>query len=198
MVAVGCTLPVGTRSITRTTVAVVGGGPAGLMLSHLLAKAGIESVVVDLRTRREIEETHRAGILEQDSVRLLVETGVSDRVLRDGYRHDGIELGFGGEGHRIDFAALVGAAVQLYPQTDVFIDLADARARDGGDVRFGVSDVSVVDVTTDRPGIVFVDDAGAAQEVRCDFLVGSDGSLTGYGGGLEAKRALLDLERTPE
>jgi len=70
----------------------------------------------------------------------------------------------------------VGAGVQLYPQTDVFIDLADARARDGGDVRFGVSDVSVVDVTTDRPGIVFVDDAGAAQEVRCDFLVGSDGS----------------------
>ena len=163
-------------NVVHTTVGIVGGGPAGLMLSHLLAKAGIESVVVDLRTRREIEETHRAGILEQDSVRLLVETGVSDRVLRDGYRHDGIELGFGGEGHRIDFAALVGAAVQLYPQTDVFIDLADARARDGGDVRFGVSDVSVVDVTTDRPGIVFVDDAGAAQEVRCDYLVGSDGS----------------------
>src|ERR1700709_2022726 len=86
---------------------------------------GIEWVVVETRSRREIEETHRAGILEQDSVRLLVESGVSDRVLRDGYRHEGIELGFGGELHRIDFADLVDAAVQLYPQTDVFVDLAD-------------------------------------------------------------------------
>jgi p-hydroxybenzoate 3-monooxygenase len=163
-------------SAVDTTVGIVGGGPAGLMLSHLLARAGIGSVVIDLRSRREIEETHRAGILEQDSVRLLVATGVSDRVLRDGYRHAGIELGFGGEGHRIDFEGLVGAAVQLYPQTDVFIDLADARQRDGGDVRFGVSDVSVLDVTTDRPGMVFVDGEGAAQEVRCDYLVGSDGS----------------------
>ena len=87
----------------RTTVGIVGGGPAGLMLSHLLALAGIDSVVVDIRTHREIEQTVRAGILEQDSVRLLVDTGVSDRVLREGYRHEGIELAFGGEGHRIDF-----------------------------------------------------------------------------------------------
>ena len=92
--------------------------------------SGIESVVIDVRTRKEIEETHRAGILEQDSVRMLVDTGVSDRVLRDGYRHEGIDLGFGGAGHRIDFEGLVGASVQLYPQTDVFIDLADARERD--------------------------------------------------------------------
>ena len=83
--------------------------------------------MVDVRTRQEIEETHRAGILEQDSVRMLVDTGVSDRVLRDGYRHEGIDLAFGGGGHRIDFEALVDASVQLYPQTDVFIDLADAR-----------------------------------------------------------------------
>ena len=137
--------------LTRTPVGIVGGGPAGLMLSHLLSRAGIDSVVVELRTREEIEHTHRAGILEQDSVRLLVETGVSDRVLRDGYRHEGIDLAFGGEGHRIDFEGLVGASVQLYPQTDVFIDLADARERDGGDVRYDVSDVSVVDVTSDQP-----------------------------------------------
>jgi 4-hydroxybenzoate 3-monooxygenase len=161
---------------TRTTVGIVGGGPAGLMLSHLLARSGIESVVVDLRSRREIEETHRAGILEQDSVRMLVDTGVSDRVLRDGYRHEGIELAFGGAGHRIDFEGLVGAAAQLYPQTDVFIDLADARRRDGGDVRFGVSDVSVMDVTTQTPGVSFTDEAGRAHEVRCDYLVGTDGS----------------------
>jgi 4-hydroxybenzoate 3-monooxygenase len=161
---------------TRTTVAVVGGGPAGLMLAHLLDRAGIESVVVDVRTRKEIEETHRAGILEQDSVRLLVETGVSERVLHDGYRHEGIDLAFGGEGHRIDFEALVDATVQLYPQTDVFVDLADARERDGGDVRFGVRDVSVVDVTSESPGVLFTDADGVAHEVRCDYLVGSDGS----------------------
>jgi 4-hydroxybenzoate 3-monooxygenase len=163
-------------TVIRTPVGIVGGGPAGLMLSHLLSRAGIESVVVEIRSREAIEQTQRAGILEQDSVRLLVETGVSDRVLRDGYRHEGIELGFGGELHRIDFGHLVGAAVQLYPQTDVFIDLANARARDGGDVRYEVTDVSVVDVTSDQPGILFTDSDGQAREIRCDYLVGADGS----------------------
>jgi len=96
-----------TQSITRTTVGIVGGGPAGLMLSHLLAIAGIASVVVDHRTRDEIENTVRAGILEADSVRLLTGTGVSDRVHRDGIAHQGIDLRFGGENHRIDFEGLV-------------------------------------------------------------------------------------------
>ena len=162
--------------VTRTPVGIVGGGPAGLMLSHLLSRAGIESIVVEIRTREEIEHTHRAGILEQDSVRMLVETGVSERVLRDGYRHEGIELAFGGEGHRIDFEELVDASVQLYPQTDVFIDLADARERDGGDVRYDVSEVTVVDVTSEHPGILFTDSVGEPQEIRCDYLVGADGS----------------------
>ncbi|WP_244928833.1 4-hydroxybenzoate 3-monooxygenase [Nocardioides sp. W7] len=160
----------------RTQVAIVGAGPAGLMLSHLLAGVGIDSVAVDLRSRREIEETHRAGILEQDSVDLLVDTGVSDRVHRDGYRHDGIELAFGGGSHRIDFEGLVGAATQLYPQTDVFIDLADARARDGGDVRFEVTDVEVDDLVSTTPVLRFTDAAGERHEVRADFLVGADGS----------------------
>lgn len=160
----------------RTQVAVVGAGPAGLMLTHLLAKAGIDSVALDTRTRTEIEQTHRAGILEQDSVDLLVDTGVSDRVHRDGYRHDGIELAFGGGSHRIDFQGLVGASTQLYPQTDVFIDLADARDRDGGDVRFGVSDVSVGDLESDAPFVRFTDADGAQHELRADFLVGADGS----------------------
>ncbi|MFF0222905.1 4-hydroxybenzoate 3-monooxygenase [Streptomyces sp. NPDC004629] len=164
------------RTQSRTQIGIVGAGPAGLMLSHLLARAGIDSVVVDLRSRREIEETHRAGILEQDSVDLLVGTGVSDRVHRDGYRHDGIELAFGGGSHRIDFQSLVGASTQLYPQTDVFIDLADARMRDGGDVRFGVTDVSVDDILSDAPVMRFTDADGVGHEVRADFLVGADGS----------------------
>ncbi|VFA90651.1 p-hydroxybenzoate hydroxylase [Nocardia farcinica] len=164
------------RTHSRTQIAIVGAGPAGLMLSHLLARAGITSVAVDVRTRAEIEQTHRAGILEQESVDLLIDSGVSDRVHRDGYRHDGIELAFGGGGHRIDFQHLVGASTQLYPQTDVFVDLADARDRDGGDVRFGVTDVDVDDLTTDSPLLRFTDTDGTAHEIRADFLVGADGS----------------------
>ena len=164
------------RASTKTTVGIVGGGPAGLMLAHLLARAGVESVVVEVRSRAEIEQTVRAGILERDSVRLLVESGVSDRVLREGHEHQGIDLAFGGTGHRIDLQDLTGASVWLYPQTDVFIDLAAARDRDGGDVRYGVTSTSVVDVTTDRPGVLFTDADGVECEVRCDYLVGADGS----------------------
>ncbi|GGM78660.1 4-hydroxybenzoate 3-monooxygenase [Dactylosporangium sucinum] len=163
-------------NVTNTTVGIVGGGPAGLMLSHLLAIAGIPSVVVDNRTRLDIERTVRAGILEADSVRLLVDTGVSDRVHRDGVAHDGIDLRFGGASHRIAFKALIGESAWLYPQTDVFIDLADARARDGGDVRFGVTNTRVIDVTRDRPGILYDGGNGTAHEIRCDYLVGADGS----------------------
>jgi 4-hydroxybenzoate 3-monooxygenase len=162
--------------VTTTQVGIVGGGPAGLMLSHLLWLQGIESVVVDNRSRTEIEQTVRAGILERDSVRLLVETGVSDRVLREGEEHAGIDLAFGGGGHRIDFAGLVGASVWLYPQTSVFEDLATVRAAAGADVRFGVRDTSVAGVTGPAPVIRFTDDGGAAQEVRCRYLVGADGS----------------------
>ncbi|MEV6550316.1 4-hydroxybenzoate 3-monooxygenase [Streptomyces sp. NPDC051597] len=163
-------------TVTRTQVGIVGAGPAGLMLSHLLARSGIDSVVVDHRTRAEIEGTSRAGILEADNVRLLTDSGVSDRVRREGRPHDGIDLRFGGESHRVDFRALVGESVWLYPQTEVFTDLADARARDGGDVRFGVCGTRVVDLTSERPGILFTDADGAARDIRCDVLVGADGS----------------------
>jgi p-hydroxybenzoate 3-monooxygenase len=144
-----------TPTTSRTTVGIVGAGPAGLMLSHLL---------------------HRAGILEADSVRLLVDTGVSDRVLREGHAHDGIELRFGGVGHRIDFKGLVGESAWLYPQTDVFIDLAASRERDGADVRFAVTDTRAEDVLGDRPRIRFTDSSGASQVIECDYLVGADGS----------------------
>jgi p-hydroxybenzoate 3-monooxygenase len=156
-------------------VAIVGAGPAGLMLAHLLERRGISTIAIDNRTRHEIETTHRAGILEADVVRMLIDTGVSDRVIRDGFEHEGIELRFAGRGHRIDFRRLVGESDWLYPQQEVFIDLADARARDGGDVRFGVTDVAVTDHTI-APVVRFTDSDGVTHEVRCAVVVGADGS----------------------
>lgn len=161
-------------STTRTQVAIVGGGPAGLMLSHLLHRAGIESIVLDTRTYEQIETTHRAGILERDSVRLLVESGVSDRVLTDGHEHQGIDLRFDGVSHRIDFQKLVGASCWLYPQTDVFIDLHAARVRDGGDLRYGIADTAVTD-HRDAPRVAYTD-ADGRHEIRADLVVGADGS----------------------
>ena len=134
--------------VITTQVGIVGGGPAGLMLSHLLAKAGIDNVVVEKRDHETIRTTHRAGILEHGSVNMLVDSGVSDRVLKAGYKHEGIDLRFGGVSHRIDFTDLVGEAVWLYPQNEVFVDLAAARERDGGQVFCSVSDT---EVATRRP-----------------------------------------------
>ncbi|MBC9714826.1 4-hydroxybenzoate 3-monooxygenase [Streptomyces sp. TRM66268-LWL] len=157
-------------------VAVVGAGPAGLMLAHRLARAGVEAIVLDTRTRHEIETTHRAGILEADVARDLVETGVSDRILREGHEHEGTELRFGGRAHRIDFKALVGESVWLYPQTAVFTDLADARERDGGTVHFGIEDTEVLDIATDAPRVRYTAADGTRHEIRARYVVGADGS----------------------
>ncbi|MER5357290.1 4-hydroxybenzoate 3-monooxygenase [Streptomyces sp. NPDC002785] len=163
-------------TVTSVPVAIVGAGPAGLMLAHLLGRAGVETIAVDTRTRHEIETTQRAGILEADVARDLIETGVSDRILRDGYEHEGIELRFGGRPHRVHFKELVGESTWLYPQTDVFIDLADARQRDGGTVHFGISDTEVLDITTDAPRVRYTAFDGTRHEIRARYVVGADGS----------------------
>ncbi|MFD6698224.1 MULTISPECIES: 4-hydroxybenzoate 3-monooxygenase [unclassified Microbacterium] len=165
----------------RTQVAIVGAGPAGLLLSHLLAGAGIESVVIDRRSRAEIEQTIRAGILEQGTVDLLVQTGASTRVLAEGHRHDGIELRFGGEGleqgaHRLDFPALCGRSVWLYPQHEVLKDLVAARLAAGQDLRFGVSAAEVRDDDPGRSRVIAVDAEGAPLEIEADVVVGADGA----------------------
>jgi p-hydroxybenzoate 3-monooxygenase len=159
----------------RTRVAIIGAGPAGLLLSHLLHLDGIESIVIDNRTRADIEKTIRAGILENGTVDLLVETGASTRVLTDGHRHEGIELQFQGGGHRIDFQKLVGRAVYLYPQHEVLIDLLARRSADGGDIRFEHEAIDV-DGATETPRITGKDAAGQPFEIVADVVIGADGS----------------------
>jgi p-hydroxybenzoate 3-monooxygenase len=159
---------------TRTAVGIVGAGPCGLLLAHLLRAADVDAVVLDHRTRNDIETTVRAGVLEHDSVRLLAESGASDRVLTDGDEHRGIELAFAGTRHRLDFTGLAGASVWLYPQTEVVRDLGRAHDAAGSDVRWGVAEVRVLDL--DPPRLAYVGADGAPAELHCRFLVGADGS----------------------
>jgi len=160
----------------RTQVAIVGAGPAGLILSHLLTDAGIASVIIDQRSREEIESTIRAGILEQGTVDLLSTIDPNTRVHTVGHRHDGIELRVHGEPHRIDFPSLVGRSVWLYPQHEVLKDLLALRLGAGQDLRFGVTALRVEDAATTRPRVIAQDADGGALEIDADFVVGADGS----------------------
>jgi p-hydroxybenzoate 3-monooxygenase len=162
----------------RTQVGIVGAGPAGLMLSHMLHLRGVESVVVDLQTRQSIEETIKAGILEQGTVDLMCRTGVGDRMMRDGFVHHGINLAFSGGLHRINMFELTGGrAVMVYAQHEVLIDLIAKHLAEGGDIRFGVSDTRVEGLETEQPTIRF-DHEGVEQSLECDFVIGADGSRT--------------------
>ena len=139
------------RSI-RTQVGIVGAGPAGLLLAHLLQLDGIESVIVESRSRDYVEHRVRAGVLEQGSVDLLNEAGVGERLRREGLVHHGIELRFGGEGHRIDFPSLTGGrSITVYGQQEVVKDLIAARLAAGGDILFEAAEVAVHDIASDRP-----------------------------------------------
>ncbi|GAA2548113.1 p-hydroxybenzoate 3-monooxygenase [Neomicrococcus aestuarii] len=161
---------------TKTQVAIVGGGPAGLMLSHLLSQRGIDNVVVEKRDHDTIYNTHRAGILEQQAVKMLTETGVDGRVLTVGDEHEGIDLRFNGESHLLNFPELVDATVTLYAQNEVFLDLAAARKRDGGDVRYESDVTELLDIEGENPGFRYTDKEGVSHEVRAKFVVAADGS----------------------
>ena len=159
----------------RTQVGIVGAGPAGLLLSHLLHREGIESVVVESRSRDYVEHRVRAGVLEQGAVDLLVQSGVGERLQREGLVHHGIELRFGGRGHRIDLTELTGGrAITVYGQQEVVKDLIRARLDAGGQVLFDVADVSVHALESTRPRIRFRR-GNEDVDLQCDAIAGCDG-----------------------
>ena len=153
-----------------TQVGIVGAGPAGLLLSRLLHLQGIDSIVLEQRDRGYVEQRVRAGVLEHGSVATLREAGVADRLDRQGMEHEGVELRFGRRGHRIDFAELTGRTITVYGQQEVVKDLIAARLAEGADIRFGVEDVRLHGIDTDRPTIGF-----AQGEISCEYVVGADG-----------------------
>jgi p-hydroxybenzoate 3-monooxygenase len=160
----------------RTQVAIIGAGPAGLLLAHLLHRGGIESVVLESRSRADIEATVRAGVLEQGTVDLLTEEGVGVRMAREGTVHHGIQLRFDGHTRRIDLSALTGGrAITLYAQHEVIKDLVAARGAVGGAIEFSVRDVTLRDLESASPTVRYrrADDSEAV--VACDFVAGCDG-----------------------
>ncbi len=158
----------------RTQIGIVGAGPAGLLLSHLLHLQGIDSVVLESRSRSYIENRIRAGVLEHGVAELLRQCGLGARMDREGLLHHGTILRFGGTSRRIDFQDLTGKSVMVYGQHEVVRDLVARRLADGGDIRFEVSDVSVHGYDDGAPQIRFTE-AGVAKQLDCDFIAGCDG-----------------------
>ena len=160
---------------SRTQVGIVGAGPAGLVLSHLLAREGIECVVLEDRSREYVEKRVRAGVLEQGTVDLLTELGLADRLHREGLVHHGIELRYDGHGHRIPFEELAeGRAITIYGQQEVVKDLIAARLDADGPLLFEVDDVTLHGIDSNDPSIRFTHD-GVQKELRCDAIAGCDG-----------------------
>jgi p-hydroxybenzoate 3-monooxygenase len=159
----------------RTQVVIVGAGPAGLLLSHLLARAGVDSVLVENRSPDYVLGRIRAGILESSSVDLLTEVGLGERIAREGDEHRGIYLRWPDEKHHVDFVDHVGRSVWVYGQTEVTKDLMAAREQADRPVFYDVSDVAVHDVEGDRPSVTFTDADGVEQRVEADAVAGCDG-----------------------
>jgi p-hydroxybenzoate 3-monooxygenase len=162
-------------TIMRTQVGIVGAGPAGLLLARLLQLRGVESIIVETRSREYIESRIRAGVLEQGTVDTLNGADVGERMRRQGLVHHGIELSFNGRRHRINMHELTGGrAITVYGQQEVVKDLIKARLDAGGQILFEVEETSVHDLDTDAPKIRFYKD-GEAREIVCDFIGGCDG-----------------------
>ncbi len=166
--------------VVETQVAIIGAGPAGLVLSHLLTSLGIESVVLEVRDRDYVEHRVRAGVLESPSVELLRRLGLADRLERDGLAHRGIELAFNGRRHRLDFVDLVGTSITVYGQQEVVKDLIAARLAAGDPIVFEALDVTLEglaapnDLDGDRP-VVRYRHGGREHELRCQVIAGCDG-----------------------
>lgn len=159
----------------RTQVAIVGAGPAGLMLGHLLHLEGIDSTIVEIRSQEHVIERVRAGVLEQGTVDLMTRVGVGERLAREGMRHGGIYIAFNGVRHRIDMEGLTGGrAITVYGQNEVVRDLIAARVGSGRPLRFEVGDVRVEALDSPHPAVRFRQD-GEEHELTCDFVAGCDG-----------------------
>lgn len=161
----------------RTQVVIVGAGPAGMLLSHLLGLGGVDSVILETRSRAYVESRIRAGILEASTVELLEANGLGDRLRRDGVPHRGIHLQWPGERHHLDFVDLVGRGVWIYGQTEVQKDLGVARDAAGQEIHYEVSDVGLHDLETDHPYVTFIDVDGHPRRVDADAVAGCDGSF---------------------
>jgi p-hydroxybenzoate 3-monooxygenase len=158
----------------RTQVAIIGAGPAGLLLGALLHRAGIDAVIVEQRSADYVLGRIRAGVLEQTTVDLLDQAGIGERVHAEGLRHDGTELAFGGGLHRIDFQALTGRHVMVYGQTEVTRDLMAARAQAGLPTWYEAEHVAIADHDGAHPLVTF-DKDGLRHQIECDFIAGCDG-----------------------
>ena len=161
----------------RTQVGIIGAGPAGLLLSHILHLQGIESIMVEKNSRNDVEAIIKAGVLEQGTVDLMNEMGTGERMMKEGFHHDGIILRFDGRDERIDFPSLTGGKkVTIYAQHDVNKDLIKTRLDTRGDIRFEAKDVSVYDLDSDAPKIRFRSKEDVVEEITCDFIAGCDGT----------------------
>jgi len=159
--------------LTRTQVGIIGAGPAGLFLSHLLYREGIESVVLESHTREYIEHRVRAGVLEQNTVDLMVSMGLGGRLQREGLVHRGVELRFGGRARRIDFQELTGRAITVYAQQEVIKDLVASRLADGGEIVFEAEALSLESV--DQDPLIRYRVNGQDHQLACQFIAGCDG-----------------------
>ncbi|EPD56761.1 4-hydroxybenzoate 3-monooxygenase [Streptomyces sp. HGB0020] len=177
----------------RTTVGIVGAGPAGLLLARLLHRAGIDSVVLESRDRSYVEQRQRAGILEQGTVDVLRAAGAGERMDREGLRHDGIELRYDRRRHRVDFPALTGGrSVMVYAQTEVCKDLIALQLKEGGPLLFEAEALAVEGADTDSPRVRFRHE-GRESVLECDYVVGCDGFW-----GVTRKAIPAELTRTFE